>query len=849
MPDESLILHWDMFEVENGKLEDASEKDNDGFTQGSPQMVPDDVFGSCLSFNEAGRRGDRIVATNIGLTGPNPAHTIEAWVYIGEYPPSRSWMLVLGQYGVGAHHWLLAPTGGTQLGVWSGDQLAPIFPKGSWVHIATVYDGQQLIYYANGVAQGNPKPARFNLANSNFAVAQGAPGELDFSGKIASIRVYNRALSGAEIALDMTDDQTAMASFRQSHPVDFNLYDDDDQQALYIDDDPAGRNLKLEVSNSSRQAIEFVKQSSDVAAAGNCHLELRFRPGTLSAASLSQIAVAESDWRLAKSPPNGGGVSLYLLSAKSRTLMPADNIKLTLQHVGADGGDGARGTRVELKYRQLKYPNDEALIEGFRAQHLSVVNQRGKKNIPLHVGFIGPNIVLNDKGVSSTDLFLRLTNVLGKDSIQWTPTGANASKLIVSVDVQGQGQNKDWALGTADQVDSLQLICAGWTVKKQGQGVSTEWVLTNEQKNKLDAGESVLLTLKGVKSSLPSGHTNLYIRYENIPGYWDGQFICVIEKAPILYRQDKVGIGIANPSENLDVAGNAAISGNVIAGNVSLARLNEKRGALFLATSGDFNHVLYNNNSNIDGEGSWDGAKWNVFGGLNIRLGGGGTPRRSALFIDGAGSVGIGIGATGPQAKLQILHVNQDANGSALILGPTEQSNLRLGYHQNYSWVQSHGSKPLAINPVGNNVGIGTTNPQAKLSVAGTMSVGASETATGIVTQVFEGRIDNGQNLSFRLYSLRSHRSSHLDILVMMHDINSDTYRLYYKAEFGWFKEWDTPPKKDLLTQTYRKTYGTDIYRVDTVASGNDIYLTLAQSGFATNSVYLAVVKYMLVSM
>jgi|GEM_PF-1234427 len=60
----------------------------------------------------------------------------------------------------------------------------------------------------------------------------------------------------------------------------------------------------------------------------------------------------------------------------------------------------------------------------------------------------------------------------------------------------------------------------------------------------------------------------------------------------------------------------------------------------------------------------------------------------------------------------------QDASGNTLILGPVESSNLRLGYHTNYSWIQSQGSKPLAINPLGNNVGIGTDNPQGALHIA-----------------------------------------------------------------------------------------------------------------------------------
>ncbi len=85
------------------------------------------------------------------------------------------------------------------------------------------------------------------------------------------------------------------------------------------------------------------------------------------------------------------------------------------------------------------------------------------------------------------------------------------------------------------------------------------------------------------------------------------------------------------------------------------------------------------------------------------------------LTIDGK----LGIGTDSPQGKLHLIHTSQDAGGGALILGPTNASNLRLGYHTDYSWIQSHFNKPLAINPIGSNVGIGTTTPTAKLDVAG----------------------------------------------------------------------------------------------------------------------------------
>jgi hypothetical protein len=115
-----------------------------------------------------------------------------------------------------------------------------------------------------------------------------------------------------------------------------------------------------------------------------------------------------------------------------------------------------------------------------------------------------------------------------------------------------------------------------------------------------------------------------------------------------------VGIGETNPKAHLDVAG------DIQANTVSLARDNNKRGALFLALRNDFNHALYNNNSNIDSEGAWDGAKWNVGAGLHIRVG---SSKSSALYIASGGNVGIGTIAPGT-FKLKV-------EGGATSLGGT----------------------------------------------------------------------------------------------------------------------------------------------------------------------------------
>ena len=117
----------------------------------------------------------------------------------------------------------------------------------------------------------------------------------------------------------------------------------------------------------------------------------------------------------------------------------------------------------------------------------------------------------------------------------------------------------------------------------------------------------------------------------------------------------RVGIGTVEPQQQLEVAG------TIVCHGLALARSNNDRQPLFLAMARDFNHALYNNYSNVDGEGAWDGSKWNTFAGLDIRVGAGGN-KKTAIKVLQNGNVGIG----NPRPRHK-LHVSGNAVASGTV--------------------------------------------------------------------------------------------------------------------------------------------------------------------------------------
>ncbi|MFN9601495.1 MAG: hypothetical protein ACK56T_20975 [Dolichospermum sp.] len=184
------------------------------------------------------------------------------------------------------------------------------------------------------------------------------------------------------------------------------------------------------------------------------------------------------------------------------------------------------------------------------------------------------------------------------------------------------------------------------------------------------------------------------LRFINVPSRGAANGTEIMRLKP----SGNVGIGTETPSEKLEVSGNLRVTGT-ITGNINATNINA--GVLDAAR-------IANNSLSSD---------------KIISL--------SADKIT-SGTISGNLSVTGA------------LNADSLVLGPTNASNLRLGYHQDYSWIQSHGNKPLLIN-TSNNVGIGSTvNPIARLDISSASRTGTHPTAVkGLyITGDFNGDSD-----------------------------------------------------------------------------------------------------------
>ena len=189
------VLNWSLDDGSGSIAADSAGQGNTGNVSGAT-WIPGRV-GGALSFNGSNAALTR--ASVQGINTGNTPHTIAAWVKVNALPSGRAWIALLGPEGAGSHHWLLNNSGVTQLGAWNGGQVSPTLPVGVWKHLAITFDGSQLKGYIDGTLVGS-QAASFNLTGTALTVAQSHVGEQYFNGEVDEFRVYNNALTAAEVS-------------------------------------------------------------------------------------------------------------------------------------------------------------------------------------------------------------------------------------------------------------------------------------------------------------------------------------------------------------------------------------------------------------------------------------------------------------------------------------------------------------------------------------------------------------------------------------------------------------------------------------------------------------------------
>ncbi len=381
--------------------------------------------------------------------------------------------------------------------------------------------------------------------------------------------------------------QSSSPAFRARYPLDFALVDATHAPVI---SSLAPQNLQLLIRNQAKADVtlgEPLLPPNSKDDSHRCHFILRFRPGTFTREQFDNIGFdgPDDDWKLVDRLHQSDGNEFYICGPTHHVISAGEARDLVLERVQA--GRGTRPTRVEFLFRGLLHQGKP--LQGSREIVITVVDalpvlESAVPHLSLHVGFAGPNQVLNAAIPGRSDastLHLQLTNISPASqaesiTIQTPRDPATNSdtlpllrpRIILSFDVQEETHDKGWALAAKSEVAAIVPALTGpemeWDMTADTQGTRTQWIFTpkaSDQVYSLSSGAALELTIENIHSSLPTGPANLYLSCQNFPGYPDRDYVLTVQKSPLLLARGGpsedapglVGIGATSPKLHLAI--------------------------------------------------------------------------------------------------------------------------------------------------------------------------------------------------------------------------------------------------------------------------------------------------------
>ncbi|RMG61253.1 MAG: LamG domain-containing protein, partial [Bacteroidetes bacterium] len=582
MSENTEFFHLPLDEIragEGGKqiTKNVGKLGSDAIVHGNPQIVYDSELGACMAFDG---KDDYVELVNLETFTFKNGATAMAWV---RYDELQNWSRIFGLNTLDLSDtnrsdqafFYLANKGESATSILNVLGISTEHSNGivkeKWQHIAATYstDGKiSLLFDGIQVATNHMPDEKFfaGLPWQTGFVAKSAYSRWDanYKGRMANFRLYNEALSQAQIQDLMEADLLRNARIRETTLLKADLYtihEDDHKPLIFIEAENRSEPLELAIANPGGKPVNFVE--FDAAATPDedkFHLQLRFRRNVIAERIRTRLQdgkIQIPGWKYAVGTATDQREDFISFIKEEGTFsVPNDGQSqlLTIPEFSAAARGGARNTRVEIRFRT------KAQDPGSIIRHMEIQSHLGLKTVPLTARIVGSNTVLSNA----------LSNTL---TIQVNPTDPKPVKLVAGttfemvVDealISGNLLNAEMTWQKSDPSQNAELepeILPG-----QGHQVLS---FKLDEPMEVTKDTNLEIQIKGWATPGVFGLFTLLLRYEGIPGYWDGGWDLPVQLSPLVTKRGNVGIGTNDPQAALDVKGETKLGGNLTVGSES----------------------------------------------------------------------------------------------------------------------------------------------------------------------------------------------------------------------------------------------------------------------------------------